>query len=61
MSQPLPLPQVRGFALVIGRDGRVKVDDWNAMTVAEQRAVAEYVINHYPRTDDGSDTRDERP
>ena len=56
MSQPLPLPQVRGFALLIGADGRVKVDNWNALTAAEQRAVAEYVINHYPRTDDGSDT-----
>ena len=58
MSQPLPLPQVRGFALLIGADGRVKVDDWNALTAAEQRAVAEYVITHYPRNDDGSDTRD---
>ena len=38
-----------GFLLVIGRDGRVKVDDWNGLTADQQRQVAEYVVATYPR------------
>jgi hypothetical protein len=44
-----PLPKVDGFLLVIGRDGRVKVDDWNGLTADQQRQVAEYVVATYPR------------
>lgn len=47
-----PLPKVGGFVLVVGADGRVKVDDWNGLTAAQQRAVAEYVTTHY---EDGRD------
>ena len=53
----VPVPQVRGFALVVGADGRVKVDDWNALSADEQRQIAEYVVNHYERTEsNGSHT-----
>jgi hypothetical protein len=45
----VPLPQVRGFVLVIARDGRVRVDDWNALTADQQRQIAEYVVANYPR------------
>lgn len=52
----VPVPQVRGFALVIGADGRVRVGDWDRLSTDEQRQVAEYVVNNYPRIDHGSDS-----
>ena len=47
----VPKPKVTGFALVIGADGRVKVDNWNALSKEQQRQVAEYVVANYTRTD----------
>jgi hypothetical protein len=48
-AAPMAIPKVRGFVLVVARDGRVKVDDWNSLTADEQRQIAEYVVAHYPR------------
>lgn len=51
----LPEPEVRGSGLVIGRDGRVKVDNLEALPPELRRAVEQ----HNARMDDnGSDSGD---